>query len=157
MGGPESPHAIQIYNNSKAVIAGNFVNTFSTTVNGALTTLTHTTGSNGDHIIYSLQPICGAYKSGISCRADVGRTGRGSSLCVAGKYKDNAVSNEACKDCPSNTGTGAQTGSVSISDCLANAGYTGSGPSPCAAGKYKDNAVSNEACKDCPFNTGTGA
>jgi hypothetical protein len=95
-----------------------------------------------------------------SCQAAAGYFGSGSNVevCAANTYKATADHSKACDDCPTNTGTGAVTGSIAESECLAAAGYFGSGSNVdvCAANTYKATATSAKACDDCPTNSNTG-
>jgi hypothetical protein len=81
-------------------------------------------------------------------------------VCAANTYKATAGHSKACDNCPTNTGTGAVTGSIAESECLADAGFTGSVEKgqfeACAANTYKATATSAKACDDCPTNSGTG-
>jgi hypothetical protein len=76
--------------------------------------------------------------------------------CAAGKFKA-ATGAAACEDCPDNSGTGTDIGTVAQSSCLANAGYTGSGSSvsACAANTYKAAGTSSAGCTSCPLNSST--
>ena len=97
-----------------------------------------------------------------SCQAAAGYFGSGSNVkvCAANTYKTTADHSKACDDCPTNTGTGAVTGSIAESECLADAGFTGSVEKgqfeACAANTYKATATSAKACDDCPTNSNTG-
>jgi hypothetical protein len=60
------------------------------------------------------------------------------SPCPLNTYK-NSASDAACTICPTNSGTGKDTGSRKIGDCLADAGFTGDGSNlaACSPGTYK--------------------
>ena len=156
--GPEQPYGVAIHG-ATAVVAGSFVATFSATVGGASTAITHAGGTGTDHLVYLLKPNCRSGKTlnTLSCRSDAGYTGTGPSACAAGKYKEVSSSNAACTDCLTNSGTGTGTGSIAATDCLANAGYTGPDGGPftaCAIDSFKA-ATGSASCSTCPTNAGT--
>ena len=101
------------------------------------------------------------------CLADAGFTGvvgswwqsGGVAACASGTFKAAAASSAACTACPSNSGTGVDTGSSAESYCLADAGFTGAGStvSECAIDTFKAVAASSDACDSCPSSSTTGS